>query len=438
LPKELGQGPHRISALYGGDEHLNNSDEVLVDLVVSGTGTPTTTAVATSTPTPSPYQPFTLTATVTGNGPKKPTGTVSFTVGGRTFGTPAALVDGVAKTESRFYELGRKEVTAVYLPTGGYATSTGTLARPLEPVPLPTTTKLTSSKNPSSPDQPVSISATVSSPWTTPQGRVHFEFDGQALPADYDLIDGVATVEISPSFFGGYLSPGPHTITARYYGYSAEFGGSDATLQQQVGPTTATTTSLETSDPRIGFGQAVRFTAQVKGATGGELPSGTVQFAVDDQNVGDPVKLVDGRARSDAVDNLPVGNHKITAAYTGTMFEHSASDAILDGGETVAPAVTKTELTSSNNPYKRGEPAFPEFTVRVDAKGSTPTGSVTFNFDSYHATVGLVDGKAVIELPISVALAMGPGLHPATVEYQSDTPAYAGSSDSLEQSVIWN
>ncbi len=225
---------------------------------------------------------------------------------------------------------------------------------------------------------------------------------------------------------------------SRAYGYSPDYAASTHALHQQVGPTTATTKSLETSDPRIGFGQAVRFTAQVTAVTGDELPSGTVQFAVDDRTVGDPVELVDGRLQTGPVDNLPVGNHKVNAAYSGTMHEYSASDVTLDGGETVATVTTTTEVTSSNNPYKRGEPEFPKFTVRVGAKGSTPTGSVTFNFDSYHTTVSLVDGKAVIELPISVALAMGPGLHPVNVEYQGDTPAYAGSGDSLQQNAIWS
>ena len=182
----------------------------------------------------------------------------------------------------------------------------------------------------------------------------------------------------------GFLAPS---------GYSPDYAASTDALHQQVGPTTATTTSLETSDPRIGFGQAVRFTAQVTAVTGDELPSGTLQFAVDDRTVGDPVELVDGRAQTGPVDNLPVGNHKVSAAYSGTMHEYSASDVTLDGGETVATATTTTEVTSSNNPYKRGEPEFPKFTVRVGAKGSTPTGSVTFNFDSYHTTVSLVTGK---------------------------------------------
>ena len=44
----------------------------------------------------------------------------------------------------------------------------------------------------------------------------------------------------------------------------------------------------------------------------------------------------------------------------------------------------------------------------------------------------------MIELPISVALAMAPGLHPVNVEYQGDTPAYAGSGDSLQQNAIWS
>src|SRR6185437_2356560 len=79
----------------------------------------------------------------------------------------------------------------------------------------------------------------------------------------------------------------------------------------------STTTTLVSSANPSGYGQSVTFTATVSAnAPGSGTPTGTVQFQVDGVNYGSPVSLVNAQASvSDSA--LAVGDHSITATYTG-------------------------------------------------------------------------------------------------------------------------
>jgi hypothetical protein len=93
-----------------------------------------------------------------------------------------------------------------------------------------TTTTLTASANPSLLNQPVTFSATVTSPVTglgTPGGTVQFLVDGSNLGSPVPLSGGVAIVSASN------LAVGPHTIQTIYSGDSL-FLGSSASLAQSV------------------------------------------------------------------------------------------------------------------------------------------------------------------------------------------------------------
>src|SRR5262249_52327382 len=62
--------------------------------------------------------------------------------------------------------------------------------------------------------------------------------------------------------------------------------------------------------------QTVTFTATVTPAAGSGTPTGTVQFQIDGVNAGDPVPLSGGQA-SFSTATLPLGQHTITALYSG-------------------------------------------------------------------------------------------------------------------------
>jgi len=92
----------------------------------------------------------------------------------------------------------------------------------------------------------------------------------------------------------------------------------------------STTTSLTADADPTQIGEWVTFKADVvansAGATG--VPSGTVQFAVDGSNVGEPVPLNHKGGAIWATSQLKVGTHKVTASYipgADSMFLPSTS-----------------------------------------------------------------------------------------------------------------
>ncbi|MGH3549820.1 MAG: Ig-like domain repeat protein [Pseudonocardiaceae bacterium] len=94
--------------------------------------------------------------------------------------------------------------------------------------PVATTTALTSSINPSVSGQPVTFTATVTSPAGTPTGNVTFASDGNAL-GTAALAGGTATLT-TPA-----LPAGTHTITADYGGgVNVNLAPSTGTLVQAV------------------------------------------------------------------------------------------------------------------------------------------------------------------------------------------------------------
>src|SRR6185503_1883868 len=113
-----------------------------------------------------------------------------------------------------------------------------------------------------------------------------------------------------------------------------------------VPPASPTTTSLSSNLNPSSVGQSVTFTATV--ASGGGTPDGTVQFAIDGNDVGSAVTLVGGQAQL-ITSTLTVGNHSVQATYSGSS-TFLGSNGSLNGGQTVNPSNTTTGVTSTANP----------------------------------------------------------------------------------------
>lgn len=102
--------------------------------------------------------------------------------------------------------------------------------------------------------------------------------------------------------------------------------------------TTASQTSIVSSVSPSVPSQSVHFTATVRPRVGGgSQPTGTVQFSVDGSSLGGPVTLDHGVAVSPATSLSGVGNHPVTADYSGddTYQPSSASTA-----QTLIPLMT--------------------------------------------------------------------------------------------------
>jgi len=278
----------------------------------------------TSSTNPSTFgHPVTFTATVTA-GAGTPMGTVTFLSGTTASGT-ATLTGGSATFTTSALAVGAHPITVVY---GGDDSFSGNTSPELSQVvdPARTSTEVTSSTNPSTFGQPVTFTATVTSPGGTPAGTVAFK-DGMTTLGAGTLTGGVAT------FTTASLAAGSHTITSEYEGSGSFRASASAVLAQEV-ERAVTTTALTSSLNPSTFGQAVTFTVAVTSPAG--TPTGVVTL-LDGTTALGTVPLAVGGATL-ATSGLAVGSHAITAVYGGdASFEGSASAAI---SQTVNAVIT--------------------------------------------------------------------------------------------------
>jgi hypothetical protein len=141
-------------------------------------------------------------------------------------------------------------------------------------------------------------------------GVVTLSVDGKHVPGSLSVANGQAS--------GAMTLPtsGPHTVVADYSG-SAAFQPASNKLGVTAAPAPAIV-SLAPSTSRTSFGRPVTFAAQVKPAgSGGQTPTGTVQFMDGSTPLGQPV-AVDGSGQAQvASSSLAGGTHQVTAHYQG-------------------------------------------------------------------------------------------------------------------------
>ncbi len=298
-----------------------------------------------------------------------------------------------------------------------------------------TVTTVTSSANPSTPGQKVTFTAAVTAPATqgTPTGTLTFTIDGQAqTPVPIAVFGGVDEAQFQTSA----LTAGAHSISAAYSGDS-NVGPSSGSLSTQVVNAAAvqpaaTMTALESSLNPSTVGEDVTLTAVVTAPGSADVPTGTVSFTVDGQEVADvALSVVGGIDEAQVITSaLTVGQHSVTAAYGGDT-SSSPSTASLPTQVVNATAVqstaTTTALESSLNPSMVGEQV--TFTAVVTELGSAgvPTGAVTFTIDGQaHAPVSLSVIGGVDEAKF-VTSTLTAGQHSVAAAYSGDT-SFASST----------
>jgi len=285
-------------------------------------------------------------------------------------------------------------------------------------------TKLSSSANPSVSEQPVTFTATVTAGGSglgTPTGSVQFAVDGTNVGSPVPLnSSGQASLSLST------LGVGSHTISASYSG-DGTFSGSSDTLSQQVNKA-GTSMSVSSSANPSTAGQTVTFTATVRmTGSGAGTPTGTVQFSIDGSPFGSPVALNgSGQATSPGISTLSPGVHTVTASYSGDSTFAGSSGSLT---QQVSKASTTTTLTSSANPSPLHGSV--TFTATVTSPGGVPTGTVTFTEGGITLATVPLDSTGKASFTTS---SLGVGTHTITATY-SGSSLYTGSSASLQQQV---
>jgi hypothetical protein len=314
-------------------------------------------------------------------------------------------------------------ITASYSGDSNFSAGTSSLIEIVHA--SASSTRLTSSLNPSAPGQQITFTATVAAvpPGSgTPTGQVTFQ-DGTNVIGQVPLnASGVA------SFSTSSLAAGSHTISA-IYASDTNFAASNGTLGQSVQNSAATTTSLSSSANPSVYSQSVTFTATVKPTSGTGVPTGTVTFKNGSTTLG--TGTLNGSGIATFISStLAVGSATITAVYGGgTNFDPSTS-AVLT--QTVNPDGTTSTVRSSQNPSRRNKSV--KFTAAVVANGpgtATPTGAVSFKDGATTlANLSLSSGSATF-----TTSTLSIGTHQITVVYAGSSGFLTSTSPVLVQTV---
>ena len=234
-----------------------------------------TSTALTSTPNPSTLgQTVTLNATVSAVAPAVgvPTGTVTFRDGATVIGT-ATLVNGSASISISTLAVGTHPLTAAYGGNATFAASTSAVVNQVvnAPAAAATSTSLTSTPNPSTTGQAVTLSATVTSAAGVPTGTVTFR-DGATALATVTLVNG------SASFSTTALAVGSHPLTAAYNGNATFAASTSAVVTQVVNNPAAGTDTVRTTrnELRVGTGELRIEGTNTQIPGGGFAPSVTI------------------------------------------------------------------------------------------------------------------------------------------------------------------
>lgn len=216
----LSIGTQNITAVYNGDAAANPSTSAAFKQVVDKD--PSTTNVISSLNPVSFHEIVKLTAKVKTSG--KATGAVTFMDGTTGIGK-ITLAEGAAVLSTAALAAGTHKIIADY---DGNATVIASKSPALTLVisKATTTTKLVSSKNPSTAEESVTLTATVTSTAGKPTGTVTFKEGATAL-GSAALTGGIATFK-TPK-----LPKGTYTITVSYAG-NADYKPRSASLAQVV------------------------------------------------------------------------------------------------------------------------------------------------------------------------------------------------------------
>jgi streptogramin lyase len=217
--------------------------------------------------------------------------------------TPASSPDGIAvgpDSNIWFTEFNGNQVGRLDLPQAA------------------TTTALRTSAPTAVFGQPVTLTATVNSPAGTPTGTVTFKDGNTVLGFAAVNAAGQATLTLT-------LGVGSHALTASFAATGAFTGSTSAIVAETVNPA-AKATSLRASANSVLTGRPVTFAATVTAvAPGAGTPTGTVTF-MDGHTVLGTGALNSSGAATLTISSLPVGQHAITAVYSGAAtFAGSAS-----------------------------------------------------------------------------------------------------------------
>ena len=293
-----------------------------------------------------------FTATVSG---AAPTGSVRFAENGTVINGCAAVVlvtsanTGTASCSTTTLTAGSHTIMASYGGDTANAISDSTLVEVIDggPTAVPTKTTLSTSANPASVGEAITLTASVVG--DAPTGIVNFTDNAQSIGCSAVSLSVAGTATCSTA----QLAKGPHNLMASYGGDAGNLSSSGTLTQiiNATGPVTTMTTLVTSANPAAS-GASVTFTATVTG----KAPTGAVNFMDGAGSISNcavvPFAVGSGNSRTAActTTTLAVGTHSIAAKYSGDIANASSTSATIS--ETItgipAPLVPKVAFSLSN------------------------------------------------------------------------------------------
>jgi uncharacterized repeat protein (TIGR03803 family) len=283
----------------------------------------------------------------------------------------------------------------------------------------PTSTTLVSFLNPSTFNQSVTLTATVTgADGGTPTGTVTFTADGTNVLGMIALSGGQAA--LSTSAFGA----GAHSIVASYGGDGNYQPSTSAALIQSVQMASSSLALASKVNPSA-YNQAVTFTASISPQFGGSATGG-VTFYSGTSAIG--TAGVSGNKAKLTVSTLPVGKSGIQAIYSGDSNVAGSTSPVLAQG--VTKASTTTAVFASPNPAFVGQTVTLTATVTSQYQGAV-SGAVDFKSGAVSlGSATLQNGQATIETSFSKS-----GDDSITAKYVGDGNDTGSTSPDLTQVV---
>ena len=391
--------PGAVTPTYNQATGLGSVDGSVLVNQWAATLAASTTSLAANPAAGAYNQSVTFTATVAGGGTAAPTGTVQFKDGSANLGSAVTVSGGVASLTTAALAPGNHSISAVYSGDGSNAASAST-SLSYDVAQVASTVSVSSSVSSTLPGQGVTFTASLTG--KSVSGSLQFK-DGNTVLATVPLVSCPTTFSTSA------LGVGVHQITVVYSGDVNNAPSTSAALTHTVAaPPAVTTSALSASASSVVAGQVLSLNVTVLG-DGINLPTGTVQFMDGGVAFGSPVALSGGVA-SLSTNALTVGNHSLTAVYSGDAANAASTSAAI--AVTVAQANTTVALAGQGS-STQGQGV--SFTATID--GLSPAGVVTFMDGT--ATLGVVSvsaGKATF-----TTAALSAGTHSITAVYSGDT-----------------
>ena len=393
-------GVHNLMALYTGDADHAPNNAALTLRIVQGTST----TLNSSSPLAVAGTMVKLTAAVAGRNNQPLTGTVQFKDGPTVIASVSVDVSGTAVFDSSNLSIGSHSISATY--SGDLLDQASASNSMVEIISIASSsTTLTTSANPSFAGANLNLVASVTGNGIVPTGQITFLDAGSVLGVTRLDTSGSASLALSA------FAPGNHNLIASYSGDSNDAPSVSFVVLQSIVKRAVVTIS-SSANPSM-FQSSLTITVTVAGGLSQYLPTGMVTLYDGDTKLGTG-SLNALSVTYFALSAPSLGQHVLTATYSGDASNSTATSSLFSQNVTLVPTITT--FTTSSTLVAGGQPV--TFIALVQgAVANFPTGIITFSSGSTVLGTANLDERGLATL----SFLPPQGIYQVVAHYPGDT-----------------